>query len=115
MSIEERIKKGESFLLANNGQFLGKLSLNQFDRESISNIYGIYGSQYSATSIHNQYSVYGSVYSALSPNNPYTSTPPKIYLRGRLWGVLTVNSFLLTNATSPMGLNDWMRINGLFY
>ena len=116
MCIEDRIRRGESFLVANDGQYLGRLTLNQYDAESISNPYGIHGSHYSSKSIHNEYSVYGSEFSALSPYNQYTSTPPKIFLKGRFWGVLTINRFLYsTNKVTPSSLKDWMQINGLFY
>lgn len=115
MDTEKRKMRGESFLEASDGQFLGKLCLNEFDLESVSNRVGQYGSQFSATSINNSFSVYGSPYSALSPNNPYTMTPPKIYLRGQLWGLLTVNGFIYGSKISPLELNRWMHSNGLFY
>lgn len=37
-----RVKNGESFIIANDGQFLGKLCLNIYDPESILNVYGLY-------------------------------------------------------------------------
>lgn len=77
-----RVNNGESFILANDGQFLGKLCLNIYDPESILNHYGIYGSPYSTYSINNRYSMYGSQYSSLSPFNPHTTTPPTCYLKG---------------------------------
>lgn len=113
IDIDYRIKKGESFIVANDGQFLGKLSLNIYDIESIMNPYGIYGSIYSATSVHNQYSIYGSPYSSLSPFNPYTSTPPIVYLRGIVVGVLSVNSHLYQNI-NPNRIEEWMKFNGLY-
>ena len=67
--INRRCQSGESFLMASDGQYLGKLCLNKFDVESIVNEYGAYGSRYSGTSIYNQYSMYGSQYSSLSPFN----------------------------------------------
>lgn len=83
-------------LIASDGQFLGKLSLNRYDIDSISYEYGLYGSIYSATSFKNQYSTYGSPYSSLSPYNPYTSTPPTIYLRGQRVGFyLRTNTYLV--------------------
>ncbi len=105
----------ESFLLANDGQYLGKLSLNNFDAESISNPYGYYGNQYSATSIFNKYGTYGSQYSSLSPFNPYTSTPPAIYLNGQHIGYLTKNRYLGFNNVDPDQLHDWLRANNLNY
>ena len=109
-----RVGNRESFLIANDGQFLGKLCLNIYDIESILNQYGLYGSPYSITSINNKYSMYGSQYSSLSPFNPYTSTPPTIYLRGAKVGVLSVNRFLY-NSINPLQIQEWMKINNLFY
>ena len=36
-SIEDKIRRGESFIVASDGQYLGKLCLNRFDEESIAN------------------------------------------------------------------------------
>jgi hypothetical protein len=63
------------------GQYLGNLSSNKYDPDSVSNPYGRYGSQYSPDSINNPYSAHGSPYSPTSVNNPYASSPPVI--RGR--------------------------------
>lgn len=112
--LDIRVRRQESFVVASDGQFLGKLSLNRFNNESISNEYGPYGSRYSSTSIFNQYSTYGSQYSALSPFSQYTQTPPRIYLRGELWGFLTVNTFAPMRRLNPYELNTWMTQNGLF-
>ena len=113
--IDIRIRRGESFIVASDGQFLGKLCLNRYDNDSIQNLYGHYGSRYSSTSIFNQYSVYGSKYSALSPFSEYSNTPPQIYLRGALWGVLTVNAYIYANKLNPYDLIKWMNDNGLYY
>lgn len=59
-------------------EFLGKLSTNSYDRLSIANSYGDYGSSYSYTSIFNTYSDYGSAYSQYSAFNQYASNPPII-------------------------------------
>jgi hypothetical protein len=115
VNIVEKMKNGESFLLANDGQYLGKLSLNQFDVESIFNKFGVYGSQFSSTSIFNKFGVYGSQFSALSPNNKFTSTPPKIYFRGREHCFLTENKFLRMNSIAPDQLVEWLKFNNLNY
>ena len=60
---------GDSYLVAQDGQFLGKITDNQYDSDSILNEYGPYGSQYSNTSIFNEYSPYGSPYGQFSINN----------------------------------------------
>lgn len=113
--IMDKINSGESFLVASDGQYLGKLSLNRYDSGSISNAYGNYGSRYSATSIFNPYSIYGSPYSSLSPNNHYTSTPPLIFLRGQRVGFLTKNRFLGTTNVDPNNLFNWINTQSLHY
>lgn len=115
MDIIERANQGQSFLVADDGQFLGKLCLNQYDTDSITNQYGSYGSQYSSTSINNKYSSYGSQYSSLSPFNQYSSTPPTIYLRGQKYGFLTKNKYKGGVTLDPDTLANWMRSNNLNY
>lgn len=115
MNIIERAEQGQSFLVADDGQFLGKLTLNQYDSESISNNYGSYGSQYSSTSIKNKYSQFGSPYSSLSPYNQYSSTPPIIYLKGKKHGYLTKNRFKTGTTIDPDTLAEWLRRNNLNY
>lgn len=63
---------------AADGTYLGKLSANSLDPESISNPIGPYGSTVSPTSINNPVGVYGSKVSALSPFNEFTTTAPYI-------------------------------------
>lgn len=115
MNTKERAGQGQSFLVADDGQFLGKLSLNQYDSESISNTYGSYGSPYSSTSIKNQYSQYGSPYSSLSPYNQYSNTPPTIYIIGIEYGYLTRNIYKSGNIVDPDILNEFMREHNLNY
>lgn len=65
------------------GEYLGNLSSNQYDPNSVSNPYGRYGSQYSPDSINNRYSVYGSPYSNQSVRNHYATQAPVIINRRR--------------------------------
>jgi hypothetical protein len=58
------------------GKFLGNLSSNQYDPDSVSNPYGQYGSKYSPDSVNNPYGEYGSKYSPKSVNNPYAVGSP---------------------------------------
>lgn len=60
------------------GKYLGNLSSNPYDPNSVSNPYGRYGSQFSPDSINNPYGRYGSPYSPSSANNPYATNPPVI-------------------------------------
>lgn len=108
-----RIVRKESFIVANNGQFLGKLSLNIYDVDSVLNKYGRYGNSYSPVSIMNKYSTYGSPYSSLSPFNPYTTTPPLIFLHGVRCGFLSTNRYV-AGAVNPYDLEDWMKYNALY-
>lgn len=75
--------------------YLGKLTTNSYDSESVYNTYGNYGSKYSQTSIFNTYSNYGSDYSMYSAFNPYASNPPIIYDSNfNIVGKLTANTYL---------------------
>ncbi|SEN24683.1 hypothetical protein SAMN05216404_103188 [Nitrosospira multiformis] len=61
------------------GKYLGNLSANPYDSNSVNNPFGQYGSPYSADSINNPYGQYGSRYSNDSSNNPYATNAPGIY------------------------------------
>jgi hypothetical protein len=61
-----------------NGQYLGNLSANRYDPNSVNNPYGQHGSQYAPNSINNPYGRYGSRYSNDSVNNPYATNAPAI-------------------------------------
>ncbi len=58
------------------GKYLGNLSANPYDPDSVSNTTGQYGSPYSQDSINNPVGEYGSPYSDKSINNPYATNPP---------------------------------------
>ena len=68
------------YIVARDGTYLGNLSANRFDPNSVSNPYGQYGSPYSPTSINNPYSAYGSAYSPQGVRNPYATAAPAIYV-----------------------------------
>lgn len=84
---------GSATLLANDGTYLGVVSSNKYQTDSICNKYGTYGNPYSTKSVRNKYSTYGSPYSTQSAYNPYTSNPPKIIFQGQIVGYLTKNSY----------------------
>lgn len=83
-----------SYLVASDGQFLGKITTNNYDSESMLNQYGSYGSPYSPTSIFNKYSQYGNAYGQYSPYNPYSTTPPKLFLNSKFFGNVAVNQYV---------------------
>lgn len=57
-------------LVAPDGQYLGNLNNNPFDRNSVNNPFGKYGNPFSNKSINNQFSPYGNPYSP-QYSNPY--------------------------------------------
>ncbi|MCS6775704.1 MAG: hypothetical protein RMJ43_01935 [Chloroherpetonaceae bacterium] len=81
----------DATIIADDGEILGKISTNRFDRESIANEFGTYGSRFSDKSILNRFGKYGSSVSSTSAFNPVASRPPRLLLRGRFIGYLTTN------------------------
>jgi PKD repeat protein len=76
------------YLFAEDGTYLGKLTTNEFDSDSIFNEYGTYGSKYSLQSAFND----------------YTFTPPYIVTSdGIIYGRLTTNKFI-SGAISPYSI-----------
>jgi hypothetical protein len=63
-------------VVSRDGKYLGNLSSNPYDPNSIANPYGRYGSPYQADSVNNPYGRYGSPYSNQSANNPYATEAP---------------------------------------
>jgi len=77
------------------GTFLGEISSNKYDTDSIANKYGDYGSKYQTKSIFNQYGNYGSKYSQYSVFNEYATKPPKIMDKnGKVVGYLSANKYI---------------------
>jgi len=66
------------YIVSHDGKYLGTLSSNPYDPDSVSNAYGQYGSRYSPDSINNPYGQYGSPYSNESVTNPYATQAPRI-------------------------------------
>ncbi|WP_109699670.1 hypothetical protein [Chitinophaga deserti] len=106
-----RSKYGESYIIANDGQFLGKLTSNEFDNDSLLNEFGPFGSEFSPTSIFNEFGTYGSEFSGMSPFNEFSSTPPRIYVNGKLYGYLTENELLAGKKIKPKGIKQWIKDN----
>lgn len=97
-------------IVAQDGQFLGIVSTDKYDSDSINNPYGSYGSEYSSTSIFNDYSRYGSKYSSLSAFNSIASKPPMIYKDGKFIAYLTINT-TKTPRVDPYALIGWLKVN----
>jgi len=107
---EIRQIKKESYIQANDNTFLGKLTPNKFDTESIFNTFGQYGSKFSQISIFNKFSNYGNQFSQLSPFNKFSTTPPEIYLDGDFYAYLTANT-TLTPRIDPESILEWAENN----
>lgn len=103
-------ESGVLMLYAQNDDntYLGKLTSNEYDTESIFNEFGSFGSEFSQTSIWNEFSTYGSQFSNYSALNDIASKPPVIYLDGEVFGYLTTNS-TMSNGISPIGLLEKLK------
>ena len=60
-----------------HAEYLGDLSANEYDPNSIANQYGA-GNPYSSNSITNQFGIYGNPYSNQSATNPYATDAPRL-------------------------------------
>jgi len=109
--VDIRSNNGESYIIANDGTYLGKLTSNDFDTDSLLNDFGPYGNEFSPESIFNGFGTYGSEFSIQSPFNEYSNTPPKIIVNGKLYGLLTVNEFVVGKKVNPKGLKQWIKDN----
>jgi hypothetical protein len=94
-------------LVAQDGTYLGKVTVNKYDTDSIINEYGTYGSKYAADSILNTYGSYGSPYAQYSAFNDYSEKPPEIVKDGSVLGYVT------TNKTIANGVNPYALIGAL--
>jgi hypothetical protein len=72
--------------------YLGCLTCDQFDGDSVFNQSGKYGSPYSTDSVLNHYGAFGSLNSDYSACNPYATDPPvMVDTQGAAYGRLTLN------------------------
>lgn len=85
---------GIAQLCAADGQFLGLLTSNQYDRKSIINP-NTYGSSYSYHSIQNPVSPYGGDCGVYSPYNLTCTNPPIILYQEQPVLVVTKKAYVL--------------------
>jgi hypothetical protein len=96
-------------IYSNDGEeFLGTLSTNVYDSDSIFNKFGSYGSEFGANSIWNKFGNYGSEFSSDSAFNKFSSSPPLLVLGEDIIGFVTVNEFK-QNGISPYILFDFAK------
>src|ERR1043165_7637526 len=81
------------YIIAADDKYLGKISSNEFDLDSIMNSFGDYGSKFSNKSIFNDFGDYGGMFAMNSPFNKFATDPPRVYTsRGAFVAYLTVNT-----------------------
>lgn len=80
--------------------YLGCLTCNEFEPESVCNAFGTYGNQFSASSIWNEFGTYGNPFSSSSPWNQYSTSGPAIIGSDDLfYGYFTTNTFQANRTT----------------
>lgn len=98
-------------IVASDRQFLGLVTSNAFNTDSVLNEYGPYGSRFSQVSILNAFGPYGGEYSTLSPFNEYTSTPPMLVCEGRGGVAYLTRNRAMAPAIDPHLLLGFLRAN----
>jgi hypothetical protein len=84
-------------------EYLGNLSANESDPNSIANPYGA-GSPYSPNSVTNEFGIYGGPYSNRSASNPYATEAPRLYdQQGNYRGKLSTNPYDPDSTSNPYG------------
>ena len=92
-----------SLCFAQSGTYLGNLSSNPYDPNSLSNSYGA-GNPYNPNSLTNRLGTYGSPYSNNSAINPFASNPPKLFdSQGQYRGNLSSDRFDPNSTSNPYG------------
>ena len=64
---------GPPEIRSKDGKYLGDASSNPFDKDSVSNPFGKYGSHFEKDSVNNEFGQYGSPFSKDSVNNPFAT------------------------------------------
>lgn len=84
-------------LYTNDGKetYLGCLSCDAKDTNSIWNMYGTYGNQYNQKSIWNKYGIYGDQTSSQSPWNIHADNPPIVKKDGAFYGYFSMNKHFI--------------------
>jgi len=94
-------------IIAGDGAFLGIISRDKEDTNSIFNTHGNYGNEHSASSIFNPAGKYGNKFNKLSPFNELSDTPPEIVKGKIILGYLTLNKFI-KNRVDTIEFVHWL-------
>ena len=77
-----------------NDVYLGCLTCDKFDSDSIWNKFGLYGSKFNAQSIWNKFGKYGGSFNDYSPFNKFARNPPILVgENGKFYGYFTADKF----------------------
>ena len=86
-----------------HAEYLGDLSTNKFDPNSIVNPFGA-SSPYSSNSVTNEFGIYGNPFSNQSATNPYATDAPRLYdQQGAYRGNLSTNQYDPDSVSNPYG------------
>ena len=95
-------------LIAPDGTYLGLLTADTSDQQSIINPGGPYGFPKSAASIFNPSIPYGGEKGIFSPFNPQSPSPPSVYKDGKFYTYLTENDAYRPR-TSPRKVIEFLH------
>jgi hypothetical protein len=95
-------------IVADDGQFIGRITPDTVAIDSLVNPFGDHGSEFSQVSILNPFGPYGGMFALLSPFNPTTFFPPGIVQDGQTLARLTLNDSF-SPRVDPNELLSWLR------
>jgi|SRR5882672_8906917 len=86
-----------------HAEYLGNLSANEFDPNSITNPFGA-GNPFSSNSVTNEFGRFGNPFSNQSAINPYATDAPRLYdQQGTYHGTLSTNQYDSDSVSNPYG------------
>ncbi len=103
-----------AWLVAGDGQLLGKVSGNPYSTDSIINESGKYGSTFSSTSIWNSFGRYGGASGQFSAFNDFALSPPALVKGANVLGSVTTAAYL-PRRVSPLDLKAWLAAGNCEY
>jgi len=95
------VRTGRAVIIAEDGTFLGKLSADAADAQSVVNPKGMFGSPGSEFSLANPATRYTRADSDVSVNNPKAAHPPRLFYDGNLLAYVTENTALRPRVRLP--------------
>jgi len=97
------------YILGDDGEYLGLITTDEFNRKSLLNEVGPHGSEVSPKSIFNEVGTYGSSVSPKSAFNDIASSPPRVFTKdGVFVGFLTTND-VKNPRIDPRSLIGWLH------